>query len=103
MTAPGDIKVDIADGIATLRLANPASRNAISTVMWNKIAAFADDVVGRRDVRVVLIRRGGEEIFSARGHVSDFATARSGEGNARAYDDLVEDCCRKIEAIPQPT
>jgi enoyl-CoA hydratase len=89
MTAPGDIKVDIADGIATLRLANPARRNAISTVMWNKISAFADDIAARRDVRVVVIRGDGEEIFSAGADISDFATARSGESNARAYDDLV--------------
>jgi enoyl-CoA hydratase/carnithine racemase len=41
MTAPGDIRVGIADGIATLRLANPARRNAISTLMWKSIAAFA--------------------------------------------------------------
>jgi enoyl-CoA hydratase len=103
MTVPGDIKVGIADGIATLRLANPARRNAISTLMWKRIAAFADDAAGRRDVRVVLIRGDGEDMFSAGADISDFATARSGEGNARAYDDLVEDTCRKIEAIPQPT
>jgi enoyl-CoA hydratase len=103
MTAPGDIKVDIADGIATMRLANPARRNAISTLMWKKIAAFADDVARWPDVRVVLIRGDGDEMFSAGADISDFATARSGEGNARAYDDLVEDSCRRIEAIPQPT
>jgi enoyl-CoA hydratase len=103
MTAPGDIKVDIADGIATLRLANPARRNAISTSMWKKLAGFADDVAGRRDVRVVLIRGDGDEIFSAGADISDFATARSDEGNARAYYDLVEESCRQIEAIPQPT
>jgi enoyl-CoA hydratase len=103
MSVPGDIKIDIADGVATLRLANPARRNAVSTLMWKKIATFAEDVAGRRDVRVVLIRGDGEEIFSAGADISDFATARSGESNARAYDDLVEDTCRRIEAIPQPT
>jgi enoyl-CoA hydratase len=103
MAASGEIKVDIADGIATLRLANPARRNAISTVMWNKIAAVSDDVAKRQDVRVVLIRGDGDEMFSAGADISDFVTARSGEGNARAYDDLVENTCRKIEAIPQPT
>jgi enoyl-CoA hydratase len=103
MTAPGDIKVDIADGIALLCLANPARRNAISTLMWKKIAAFADDVGGRQDVRVVLIRGDGDEMFSAGADISDFATARSGAANAKAYDDLVEDTCRRIEAIPQPT
>jgi enoyl-CoA hydratase/carnithine racemase len=103
MKAPGDISVDISDGIATLRLASPARRNAISTSMWQKIAAFAGDVGERSDVRVVIIRGDGEEMFSAGADISDFATARSGEGQARAYDDLVESTCKAIEAIPQPT
>lgn len=103
MAAPGDISIDIADGIATLQLANLARRNAISTVMWNKIAAFAQEVATRGDVRVVIIRGEGEDMFSAGADISDFATARSGEGNAKAYDDLVENTCLAIEAIPQPT
>jgi enoyl-CoA hydratase len=103
MSTPGDIIIGIADGIATLCLANPARRNAISTAMWKKIAAFAGDVAVRQDVRVVIIRGEGEAMFSAGADISDFATARSGEGNARAYDDLVEETCKAIEAIPQPT
>lgn len=103
MSTPGDIIIDIADGVATLRLANEARRNAVSTVMWNKIAAFARDVSTRKDIRVVVIRGEGELMFSAGADISDFATARSGEGNARAYDDLVENTCLAVEAIPQPT
>lgn len=103
MKTPGDIHIDVADGIATLRLASPARRNAISTVMWSKIAAFAADAGGRKDVRVVIIRGDGDEMFSAGADISDFATARAGEGQARAYDDLVENTCKAIEAIPQPT
>jgi enoyl-CoA hydratase/carnithine racemase len=103
MSAPGDVVIDVADGIATLRLSNAARRNAISTAMWKKIAAFADEVALRKDVRVVVIRGDGELMFSAGADISDFATARSGEGNARAYDDLVENTCLAIEAIPQPT
>jgi enoyl-CoA hydratase/carnithine racemase len=103
MSAPGGISIDTADGIATLRLVNPSRRNAISGVMWNKIADFAHDVGNLRNVRVVMIRGDGDDIFSAGADISDFATARNGEGNARAYDDLVENTCRAVEAIPQPT
>jgi enoyl-CoA hydratase/carnithine racemase len=103
MKTPGDILIDIADGIATVRLASPARRNAMSTAMWHKLAAFAAEVPARSDVRVVIIRGDGEQMFSAGADISDFATARSGEGQARAYDDLVENTCQAIEAIPQPT
>ena len=103
MKTPGDIQVDIVDGIATVRLANPARRNAMSSAMWHRLAAFALDVPSRKDVRVVILRGDGEQMFSAGADISDFATARAGEGQARAYDDLVETTCQAIEAIPQPT
>ncbi|MEA2345778.1 MAG: hypothetical protein QOF63_3947 [Thermoanaerobaculia bacterium] len=103
MSAPGDILVDTVDGIATLRLVNPSRRNAISGVMWNKIAAFAHEVGKCRDIRTVIIRGDGQGMFSAGADISDFAEVRSGEGNARAYDDVVESTCRAVEAIPQPT
>lgn len=103
MRAPGDVLIEVADGIATLRLANADRRNAISVVMWQKIAAFAAELPSRRDIRVVVIRGDGDLMFSAGADISDFASARSGGGNARAYDDLVETTCRAIEAVPQPT
>jgi enoyl-CoA hydratase len=99
----GDIGIDTAGGVATLRLRNPARRNAISTEMWDQLAAFAAQVSARQDVRLVVIRGDGDKAFSAGADVTGFATARSGTENARAYDDLVEETCRLIEAIAQPT
>lgn len=103
MSAPGDIAIDFADGIAVLRLRNPARRNAVSVEMWNAIAEFASQVSTRSDVRLVAIRGDGDKAFSAGADISGFATARSGNANTRAYDDLVEETCRLIEAIAQPT
>lgn len=103
MSAPGDIAIDFADGIAVLRLRNPTRRNAVSVEMWNAIAEFASQVSTRSDVRLVAIRGDGDKAFSAGADISGFASARSGTANARAYDDLVEETCRLIEAIAQPT
>ena len=99
----GDIATDIAGGVATLHLRNPARRNAISTTMWDQLAAFAAQVSKRPDVRLVVIRGDGDKAFSAGADVAGFAVVRSGTENARAYDDLVEDTCRLVEAIAQPT
>jgi enoyl-CoA hydratase len=99
----GDIGIEVADGIATVRLRNPARRNAMSTAMWQQLDAAARDLGARRDVRVVLIRGDGDKAFSAGADISGFENARSGSDNARAYDDLVENTCLAIEAIPQPT
>lgn len=99
----GDIAVSIEDGIATLRMRNAAKRNAISASMWSEIAGFAGSVGTRDDVGVVIVRGDGGLAFSAGADIAGFEQARSGDANAGSYDDLVEDTCRAVEAIPQPT
>jgi enoyl-CoA hydratase/carnithine racemase len=103
MNTPGDIAIDVNDGVAILRLRNPARRNAVSVDMWRAIAEFASQVGTRKDVRLVAIRGDGDAVFSAGADISGFASARSGTANARDYDDLVESTCGLIEAIAQPT
>ena len=103
MSAGGEIAIDMAGGVATLRLRNPDRRNAVSSAMWRAIRVFAADVNASKDVRVVVIRGDGDKAFSAGADIADFEIARSGAVNARAYDDLVEDTCQLIEAIARPT
>lgn len=103
MSTQGDITINVNGGVAILRLRNPARRNAVSIEMWSAIAEFASQVGSRTDVRLVAIRGDGDAAFSAGADISGFASARSGTTNARDYDDLVEDTCRLIEAIAQPT
>ena len=103
MSEGGDIAIDMAGGVATLRLRNPDRRNAVSSAMWRAIRIFAADVNASKDVRVVVIRGDGDKAFSAGADIADFEIARSGAANARAYDDLVEDTCQLIEAIARPT
>jgi enoyl-CoA hydratase/carnithine racemase len=103
MSESGDIAIDMAAGVATLRLRNPARRNAVSAAMWRAIHAFASGVGTRDDVRAVVIRGDGDKAFSAGADIADFESSRTGAVNARAYDDLVEDSCQLIEAIARPT
>jgi enoyl-CoA hydratase len=103
MSEGGDIAIDMAGGVATLKLRNPARRNAVTSAMWRAIHAFASEVGTRDDVRAVVIRGDGDKAFSAGADIADFEIARSGAANARAYDNLVEDSCQLIEAIAQPT
>jgi enoyl-CoA hydratase/carnithine racemase len=103
MSQGGDIAIEMAGGVATLRLRNPARRNAVSTSMWRAIRTFASEVNASDDVRVVVIRGDGDKAFSAGADIADFEAARSSVDDARAYDDLVEDTCRLIEAIARPT
>lgn len=106
--APGDkpagqVIVAIEGHVATLTLSNPARRNAISVGMWQAIRDFAKVSHERGDIRVVVMRGEGTLAFSAGADISDFAAARGGVSNARAYDDLVEETCCAVEAMPCPS
>jgi enoyl-CoA hydratase/carnithine racemase len=98
MTSTGDIAITVEDGVAVLALRNPERRNAISAAMWQALAEFAAAAGSRNDIRVVIVRGDGERAFSSGADIG----ARSGT-NATDYDDLVEETCCAIEAIPQPT
>jgi len=103
MSAAGDIAVQVSESIAVVRLRNPERRNAMSTAMWRQLAAFATSSAARGDIRVIIVRGDGDRAFSAGADISGFEAARTGASAAKAYDDLVEDTCRAVEAVPQPT
>jgi enoyl-CoA hydratase/carnithine racemase len=97
----GHIAISAADGVCTVTLRNEARRNAMSRAMWERLQGFAEsDEVSRS--RVVVLRGEGNRAFSAGADVTEFQTGRS-SSSAAAYDDLVEETCRRLEAIPIPT
>ncbi|HYC37203.1 MAG TPA: enoyl-CoA hydratase-related protein [Usitatibacter sp.] len=98
----GRIMVAVEGPVATVRIANPARRNAVSTSMWRALARFAADASHRSDIRVVVLRGEGEAAFCAGADVHEFDGQRQG-ADAAAYDDLVEGTCRALEAVPQAT
>jgi enoyl-CoA hydratase/carnithine racemase len=101
--AAGRIVIARDGPVATVTLANPARRNAISVPMWEALAAFARATHDEPGIRVVIIRGEGRQAFSAGADISGFAEARSGTANARAYDDLVEEACLAIEGMRCPS
>lgn len=99
----GDVAIKVEGAIAELRLRNPDRRNAISAAMWRRIAEFAGSADTRPDIRICILRGDGDQAFSSGADITGFDEARSGVLNAHSYDDLVEETCRAVEAMPQPT
>lgn len=99
----GSIAISVEGGIARLVLTNPERRNAISAGMWRELSAFAADATSHRDVRVAVLRGDGDLAFSGGADISDFDAARSDASGAQSYDDLVEQACASLEALPFPT
>lgn len=99
----GDVILTIEDRIGVLQLNNPERRNAVSRSMWEQIATFARSSSQREDLRVIVVSGAGSLAFSAGADVREFETGRSGSADATSYDDLVEEACRAVEEIAQPT
>lgn len=88
--------------VCTLRLRNDGRRNAISSDMWVRIGELAEQLAARDDVRVLVVRGWGDEVFSAGADISEFEAVRDAANTAH-YDALVEESCRRVEALPFPT
>lgn len=100
--AAGRIEIVEEAGIARVALCNPDRRNAVSAPMWQALRDFATAAAGRSDLRAVLLSGAGDRVFSAGADISGFEAGRSDPEQARAYDDLVEESCRALEALEIP-
>lgn len=95
-----ELRLEVADRIATLTIDRPQRRNAMSYQMWSALPGLLADVAasGAR----VLVIRGGEH-FSAGADISEFSTLRKGADGARRYGDAVHAGERAIATAPIPT
>ena len=59
------VHLDVADGIATIRIDNPSKRNCLGPAMWDRLYDIATDAAGDPAVRVAVIRGVGDKAFSA--------------------------------------
>lgn len=59
------VQFDVADGIAAIRIDNPAKRNCLDPAMWDRLYDAATGAAGDPAVRVVVVRGIGEKAFSA--------------------------------------
>lgn len=94
---PPPVQVDIVDGVATLTLADPGNRNALSRAVVGGLldglaAADADP-----SVRVVVVTNTGN-VFCAGADLSEQTSAASDAKGARGFDELL----RAIQASATP-
>ncbi len=106
MTHP-ELRVTRAPGpaggeIATLTIARPAKRNALTLPMWRGVAAAFDALSADPDLRCVILRGEGDEAFSAGADVAAFATERGTPERERAYNDALVAAFLSIERCAHP-
>lgn len=72
-------------GVVTLTLNRPQKKNAITYAMWLELATQVSTAAGDPATRAIVIAgKGGD--FSAGADIGEFASLRSGGGDARAYE-----------------
>ena len=101
-TSEARISIEREGAVAAVTLSNPDRRNAITEGMWRELESFALSVTADPDVRCILVRGAGG-VFSSGADIAGFEDARAEVDDARAYDNRLEEACRAVERIRQPT
>ena len=73
MAAYEKIKLDVADGVATITLDDPETRNALSDQLLSELLDALRAVKEDDDARVVVLASSHEKVFSAGGNLGGFA------------------------------
>lgn len=96
------LRLAIADGVATIALDNPDRMNAMTADMWRRLPEVLNEAELDATVRVIVLRGAGTRAFSAGADISEFETQRSG-GSAGAYDALNDAAFHAISGAMKPT
>ncbi len=103
-----DLLVTVENGIATLTMNRPDSRNALSAELMQGLAKGLADMAADASVRVVVLTGAGRA-FCSGGDVKRFAKAASGGGVPMSFDLRVTDLRARMEVsrllheMPKPT
>jgi enoyl-CoA hydratase len=91
MTGPApakpELRLEIEGPIAWIIADNPARMNAFTAAMWKAVPELIAAADGDPSVRVIVLRGAGTKAFSAGADISEFESARTGDG-AKDYDRL---------------
>ncbi len=98
--APKHINLSIENRIATLRLDDPSSRNALSTQVMSEISAALEQIATNGEVAVLIIEATGPS-FSAGHNLKEVMSDRSLD-NMQALFNQCSDMMQAIVNLPQP-
>lgn len=97
------VRYDVANGVATLTIDQPAKMNAMTFDMWSSVPGLVKRAEEDRSVRVIVVTGAGEKAFCAGADISQFGEKRTGEEAVRAYDLAVANGMAAIHDAAKPT
>lgn len=97
MAADEIVQLEMVDGVATLRLNQPETRNAVSVAMIEALGRVVETLFDRDDLRLVVLCGAGEG-FSAGADPRDLVRGTAGEIAAMSAAGTA--VCRRLAALP---
>ena len=93
-----NIRIDIAESIATLTVDRPAVKNALDLTTVNEIHQALDELAANSDVGVLIITGAGETSFVSGADINDIRARTREDGLAAINSSLFA----KIDKFPKP-
>jgi len=95
---PDEVVTSVDDGVASITLNRPDKRNAMNTALLRALRATVDELDGRRDVRVIVVRGAGPAFCAG----MDLREMEQRRGEADPEADVVG-VLRRLERARHPT
>ena len=97
-----ELLFDVQDGIARIVFNRPASRNALTFAMYERLAEICTQAADDRNIRVLVLTGAGEKAFAAGTDISQFRAFDSAE-DVIAYEARLDRVLDALERCPKPT
>ncbi|ABQ29027.1 enoyl-CoA hydratase/isomerase family protein [Acidiphilium cryptum] len=94
-----DLVYEVRGQIGYITFNRPASRNALTFAMYERLAAICGDT---GDLRALVLTGGGEKAFAAGTDINQFRAFRTPE-DALAYERRIDAVLQALETCPTPT
>ncbi len=91
------VAIEVVDAIATVTMASPGKKNAVSDPMWGELTDAFRWVASTSEVRAVIVTGAGDDFCSG----ADLSGPP--EDHWLAHMRYINDTCLALAAVPQPT
>lgn len=99
---PGEVRLQIRDGVAHIELHNPHRYNAMSLAMWRGLADIVAALENDTSARVLLLRGAGSKAFVSGADISEFGELRNSPEQVAAYGAAVHAAQYALSACSKP-
>ena len=91
------------DHICTITINRPDKRNAFTLAMWRELSQIMQDLNGKEDVRVVVLRGAGDKAFSAGIDLAELASTGRSLSDPQAWSEVgLEEAMHSLTEYPYP-